>query len=86
MKPEKSLKIACVAFLLFTIAAVVCAIDTGMELQRVRAEKDRLPTIEEIQTKVGVEPDGIIGPKTICAWEREINNQYALDVWPERKD
>ena len=34
-----------------------------------------IPSIEQFQERLGVEADGIVGPKTINAWEREYNNQ-----------
>ena len=37
----------------------------------------KIPTVEEIQILVGVEPDGIPGPNTIKAWKLAENNQHA---------
>jgi len=39
--------------------------------------KDRVPSLEEIQTKIGAEPDGIFGPETREKWNRAICNQFA---------
>ena len=36
-----------------------------------------LPTLEQLQEAVGVEPDGKIGPKTLAAWDLAICQQYA---------
>lgn len=40
---------------------------------------DRVPTIKEIQRKVGAKEDGVVEPNTIALWERAINNQYAVE-------
>lgn len=39
--------------------------------------KDRLPTIEEIQERIGAVPDGILGPETQKLWELALCDQYA---------
>ena len=36
-----------------------------------------IPTIEQIQQAVGVEPDGKMGSKTLAAWDRAICDLYA---------
>jgi len=36
---------------------------------------DRIPTFKELQRKVGAEPDGIIGPKSIALWDKAICQQ-----------
>ena len=36
-----------------------------------------LPTLEQIQRAVGVEPDGKIGPKTLAAWDLAVCQHYA---------
>lgn len=36
-----------------------------------------IPTLAEIQTMIGVEPDGIYGPETKKAWNRALCNQAA---------
>jgi len=36
-----------------------------------------LPTIEEIQRRIGAKPDGILGPETQAKWERAICDSYA---------
>ena len=41
---------------------------------------DRVPTIEEIQRKIGAKEDGIVGPNTITLWEKAINQQYADEI------
>lgn len=40
---------------------------------------DRVPTIKELQHKVGAEEDGVVGPNTIALWKKAINNQYAIE-------
>lgn len=37
----------------------------------------RVPTIPELQEFLEVEPDGVIGPQTIKAYEQYTFNQYA---------
>lgn len=42
-----------------------------------------LPTIEEVQGRVGATPDGILGPETQKKWERITFNQYAAQYMTE---
>ena len=41
----------------------------------------RLPTIREIQERIGAKPDGILGPETQRKWEEAINNQFAIEAF-----
>lgn len=50
-----------------------CGIKRGIEIQR-----QTVPLIEDVQTLLGVEPDGEPGPLTIKAWKEENMNQRAL--------
>jgi len=55
---------------------------------RVKVEKsipDPLPTIQEIQERVGANPDGILGPETQKLWDKEICNQYARPYFEGEK-
>lgn len=40
-----------------------------------------LPSLEEIQTRIGVEPDGIYGEKTREAWDKALCEQYNQEAW-----
>jgi peptidoglycan hydrolase-like protein with peptidoglycan-binding domain len=37
-----------------------------------------IPSLQDIQTMIGVEPDGKYGPKTAEAWRAAVCNQYAV--------
>lgn len=41
---------------------------------------DRIPTIKEIQRRIGAKEDGVIGPNTISLWKKAVNNQYASEA------
>lgn len=43
--------------------------------------QDVLPTIEEIQQRVGAQPDGKLGKETQKKWEAAINNKYANEYF-----
>lgn len=45
---------------------------------------ERVMSLEEIQAKIGVEPDGIYGAKTKAAWDKYICDQYAVEVFEGR--
>lgn len=38
-----------------------------------------LPTIQEVQERIGVKPDGIVGKETLEAWDKYICDQYAIE-------
>lgn len=39
------------------------------------AEQLRIPSVEEVQIKVGAEPDGIVGRETIAKWNYKLSRQ-----------
>ena len=41
--------------------------------------KTPLPTIEDIQRRVGATPDGKLGPETQDKWERALCDQFAAE-------
>jgi peptidoglycan hydrolase-like protein with peptidoglycan-binding domain len=58
---------------------------------RVQRAENHIPTITELQQMLidkghyNLKIDGRLGPETMAAWEREINNQYAAK-WFEKRD
>ena len=44
--------------------------------------KAYIPSIEEIQERIGAKPDGIIGPQTIKKWDAALGNQSADQYFP----
>jgi len=42
-----------------------------------------LPTIEQIQERIGAKPDGKLGPETQKKWERFLCDKYAAEAWPK---
>jgi len=53
--------------------------DCGIEPQ----VKDKLPSLMEIQERVGAKPDGKYGPETRDLWDRAICNQCAGEHFKE---
>lgn len=51
------------------------ALISCLELQRILNSRNPEYNLAE---------DGVCGPKTMAAWDAEINNQYALESWPGR--
>ncbi len=47
---------------------------TKLELQQ---------TLNRLDPDLKLEEDGIYGPATDSAWDTAVNNQYALELWPE---
>ena len=81
------MKIKITISLIWTVI-VLCAFYFGRLARDYPAERQivaqqkalaRIPTIKEIQRKVGAEPDGIVGPNTIELWDKKTCDQYAVE-------
>jgi len=59
---------------IIAVYALICRKTVELEQQRDywKAEAQKVPTIFEVQERIGAEPDGIIGPETIEKWNRAI--------------
>ena len=42
-------------------------------------QQGTIPTIEDIQRRVGAVPDGKLGPETQAKWERALCDQFAVE-------
>lgn len=42
---------------------------------------DRLPSLKDIQRRVGALPDGVYGNETKTKWDRAICDQHAVNAW-----
>ena len=49
------------------------------ELNAEIAQNCQSPTVEELQTRLKITPDGILGPETKAAWDKAIYNRYASE-------
>jgi len=67
-----------ICFIIALIVAFYLGDWTGYE-----RGKDYLPTIEQIQERVGAVPDGILGEETQAKWERALANQFVLQFFTE---
>ena len=67
-----------IRFMAVVCLAVVfgCGIFVG-RTDTIQEQKQKIPTITELQLMVGAEPDGIIGKETLRLWETALCNQYA---------
>lgn len=61
-----------IGFLVFLALALGLGYLGGLSQQ----EEAPLPTIQEIQERVGAVPDGRLGPETQEKWDRAVNNQW----------
>ena len=71
---------------------ITLAIATGFAVYALLQHDDHLMTPLELQQELNrrgpndrdpnLVEDGIIGYKTIQAWEEAVNTQYAVDLWP----
>ncbi len=59
------------------LACVLCFYLGGLTALDGMVNNNHLPSLDEIQTMIGVEPDGIYGPETKKAWDSAICQQYA---------
>jgi hypothetical protein len=59
------------------IVALVGLLAERAGLKSKLAEAKKLPSLAEIQEKIGAEPDGIYGPETKKLWDRAICEQEA---------
>ncbi len=69
------------------LGCCLCHWLNGLDAEVVIIEPQHLPSLDEIQTMIGVEPDGIYGPETKAAWDKAICQQYAdkIDMFIEDK-
>ena len=80
MKIIPALVIGLLMFVLLGLLVERCYLQA--EVRQLRLQSDHIPTFTELQEMLvakgyNLEVDGIIGIKTIMAWDRAINQQYA---------
>ncbi len=71
-EPTKTMIVAIVIGML-TVGIIGLYLDN----QSLRAELDVLPSLEQIQERIGAVPDGIWGEETMMKWDMAICQQYA---------
>ena len=67
------------------IVAIMCLVSFGAGLllrpvSWTTPDAEWIPSPKELQEVIGVEPDGIIGPRTLAAWEKYYCNQCGIAV------
>ena len=60
---------------------VVALIGLLIERDQTKKKTQRLPSIMEIQERIGATPDGILGPQTQQLWDAAICDQYANEYF-----
>lgn len=63
-----------------TFAIVLILIGVGNSLIRRSSHVCPLLSPVELQERLGVKPDGKIGPETMAAWDKALCDQYAAEA------